>query len=109
MAFVRQGGKRKRAGRGRGQGGKRAGRERQGQESRGRKAGGRERVGQMLKWKEPDLLFIEKCGIFVLPKEETERIRRLPPFLVPACAKNYPALGQNYKALGFVYVLLGRK
>ena len=89
-------------GRGRGHGG-------QEQKSRGQEGRGRERVGQMLKREEPDLLFIEKCGIFVLPKEETERNRRLPPFLVPVCAKNYPALGQNYKALGFVYVLLGRK
>ncbi len=58
----------------------------------------------MLKCERPDLLFAEKCSIFVLPKEETERNRRLPPFLGPACAQNYPALGQNYKALGFIYV-----
>ena len=58
----------------------------------------------MLKWERPDLLFAGKCSIFVLPKEETERNRRLPPFLGPACAQNYPALGQNYKALGFIYV-----
>ena len=66
-------------------------------------------VAQMLKWEEADLLFIGKCSIFAIAKEETVHSRRLPPFLGPACAKNYPALGQNYKALGFIYVLFGEK
>ena len=70
----------------------------------GKKTRRRRYADQMLKCERPDLLFAEKCSIFVLPKEETERNRRLPPFLGPACAQNYPALGQNYKALGFIYV-----
>ena len=70
----------------------------------GKKTRRRRYADQMLKCERPDLLFAGKCSIFVLPKEETERNRRLPPFLGPACAQNYPALGQNYKALGFIYV-----
>ena len=62
----------------------------------------------MLKWEEPDLLFAEKCSIFVPAKEEAVRRERLPPFLGPACGQNYPALGQNYKALGFIYVPVGQ-
>ena len=58
----------------------------------------------MLKREGPDLLFAEKCSIFVLPKEETVPSRRLPPFLGPAYGQNYPALGKNYKGLGFIYV-----
>ena len=61
----------------------------------------------MLKREEPDLLFAEKCSIFVPAKEEAVRRERLPPFLGPACEGNYPALAQNYKALGFIYVLFG--
>ena len=72
--------------------------------SPGKKTRRRRYADQMLKCERPDLLFAEKCSIFVLPKEETERNRRLPPFLGPACAQNYPALTQNYKALGFIYV-----
>ena len=63
----------------------------------------------MLKWERPHLLFVEKCSIFAFAKEETVRSRRLPPFLSPACAQNYPALAKNYKALGFIYVLFGEK
>ena len=66
-------------------------------------------AGQMLKRERPHLLFVEKCSIFALAKEETVRSRRLPPFLSPACAQNYPALAQNYKALGFIYVLFAEK
>ena len=66
-------------------------------------------VAQMLKWEEADLLFIGKCSIFAIAKEETVHSRRLPPFLGLACGQNYPALGQNYKALGFIYVLFGEK
>ena len=64
-------------------------------------------VAQMLKWEEADLLFVEKSSIFAIAKEETVRSRRLPPFLGPACAQNYPALRKNYKGLGFIYVLFG--
>ena len=59
---------------------------------------------QMLKWEVPDLLFVEKSSIFVSAKEETAPVKRLPPFLGPACAQNYPALRKNYKGLGFIYV-----
>ena len=59
---------------------------------------------QMLKWEVPDLLFVEKSSIFVSAKEETVPVRRLPPFLGPACGQNYPALRKNYKGLGFIYV-----
>ena len=58
----------------------------------------------MLKRERPHLLFVEKCSIFALAKEETAPGRRLPPFLGPAYAQNYKALAQNYKALGFIYV-----
>ena len=58
----------------------------------------------MLKRERSHLLFDEKCSIFALAKEETAPGRRLPPFLGPAYAQNYPALAQNYKALGFIYV-----
>ena len=75
--------------------------------SPGKKTRRRRYADQMLKCERPDLLFAEKCSIFVLPKEETERNRRLPPFLGPACAQNYPALRKNYKGLGFIYVLFG--
>ena len=61
-------------------------------------------LGQMLKRERSHLLFDEKCSIFALAKEETVHSRRLPPFLSPACAQNYPALAKNYKALGFIYV-----
>ena len=70
----------------------------------GKKTRRRHYADQMLKCERPDLLFAEKCSIFVLPKEEAIRYKRLPPFLGPACAQNYPALGQNYKALSFIYV-----
>ena len=66
-------------------------------------------AGQMLKRERPHLLFVEKCSIFAFAKEETVHSRRLPPFLSPACAQNYPALAQNYKALGFIYVLFAEK
>ena len=59
---------------------------------------------QMLKWEVPDLDFAGKSSIFVSAKEETVPVRRLPPFLGPACAQNYPALRKNYKGLGFIYV-----
>ncbi|MDD5780334.1 MAG: hypothetical protein PUD40_04705 [Bacteroidales bacterium] len=59
------------------------------------------RAGQMLKRERPHLLFAEKCSIFALAKEEAIRYERLPPFLSPAYAQNYPALAKNYKALGF--------
>ena len=62
------------------------------------------RFAQMLKRTEADLLFAEKCSIFVPAKEEAVHSVRLPPFLGPACGQNYPALTQNYKALGFIYV-----
>ena len=67
------------------------------------------RFGQMLKREEADLLFVEKCSIFVPAKEEAAHSNRLPPFLGPACEQNYPALGQNYKAPGFIYVPVGCK
>ena len=70
----------------------------------GKKTRRRRYADQMLKCERPDLLFAEKCSIFVLPKEEAVPSRRLPPFLGPACAQNYPALTQNYKALSFIYV-----
>ncbi|MGN1261308.1 MAG: hypothetical protein ACI4UC_09390 [Alloprevotella sp.] len=54
------------------------------------------------------MLFAEKCSIFALAKEETAPGRRLPPFLGPAYAQNYPALRKNYKGLGFIYVLIGQ-
>ena len=63
----------------------------------------------MLKRGRADLLFAEKCSIFVLPKEEATLCARLSPFLSPACAQNYPALAKNYKALGFIYVLFAEK
>ena len=63
----------------------------------------------MLKRERADLLFAEKCSIFVLPKEEAALCARLSPFLGPACAQNYPALAKNYKALGFIYVLFAEK
>ena len=59
---------------------------------------------QMLKWEVPDLDFAGKSSIFVSAKEETAPVGRLPPFLGPACAQNYPALRKNYKGLGFIYV-----
>ena len=65
------------------------------------------RFAQMLKRTEADLLFAEKCSIFVPAKEEAVHGAWLPPFLGPACAQNYPALAKNYKALGFIYVLFG--
>ena len=63
----------------------------------------------MLKREGADLLFAGKSSIFACAKEETVRSRRLPPFLGPACAQNYPALRKNYKGLGFIYVLFGEK
>ena len=62
----------------------------------------------MLKRGRADLLFAEKCSIFVLPKEEATLCARLSPFLGPACAQNYPALAKNYKGLGFFYVLIAQ-
>ena len=61
----------------------------------------------MLKQEKPDLLFAEKCSIFVPAKEEAVYNPRLPPFLGPACGQNYPALGKNYKGPGFIYVPVG--
>ena len=61
----------------------------------------------MLKREGPDLLFAEKCSIFVPAKEEAVRRERLPPFLGPAYGQNYPALRKNYKGLGFIYVPVG--
>ena len=65
-------------------------------------------AGQMLKRERPHLLFVEKCSIFAFAKEETVHSRRLPPFLSPACAQNYPALAKNYKGLVFFYVLIAQ-
>ena len=62
----------------------------------------------MLKREGADLLFAGKCSIFACAKEEAVRSKRLPPFLGPACAQNYPALRKNYKGLGFIYVLIGQ-